>query len=88
MDWPNAKYGDFLYDVAWLDFWAAEGRFQAQFHQYYLAHNWAIPPYTERIRCYQAYMGLNALRFFAKTENYPAYQWVQDRISAIFPPGS
>lgn len=88
LDWPNAKYGDFLYDVAWLDFWAAEANFHAQFHQYYLTHGWAIPHYTERIHCYQAYMGLNALRFFAKVGNHPAYQWVQSRISTIFPSGS
>ena len=25
LDWANAKYGDFLYDVAWLDFWSLFG---------------------------------------------------------------
>lgn len=80
LDWPNAKYGDFLYDVAWLDFWAPGVDFQGRFHHYYLAHNQAVPYYEQRIRCYQYYIGLEGLRFFAKTNNEPAYQWVRRRI--------
>lgn len=85
LDWANAKYGDFLYDVAWLDLWSPDSDFQGQFRDYYLAHERPVSHYTERIHCYQAYMGLNALRFFAKAGNRAAYGWVRERMVAIFP---
>jgi hygromycin-B 4-O-kinase len=81
LDWQEAGYGDHLYDVAQLDFWDAEGRWADRFHDHYRDQGFAVPHYTERIRCYQLYTGLNALRFFAKQGNEDAYRWTRNRLS-------
>ena len=80
LDWIDAKYGDFVYDVAWLDFWAPELDFRARFAAHYAGLGPHIPHYDERMLCYAAYIGLDALRFFAKTANSGAYQWARERM--------
>lgn len=85
LDWGEAKYGDFLYDVAWLDMWSPGTGYQARFADYYTEHGRAVPHFEARIRCYQAYIGLDGLRFFAKSGDEQSYQWVRSRLSTIFP---
>ena len=78
LDWLDAKYGDFVFDIAWLDLWSPEGRFAERFQHYYATKGTRVEHFTERLRCYQCYIGLDALRFFAKTQNYAAYRWIRD----------
>lgn len=80
LDWANAKYGDFLLDVASLTA-SAKVDYVAAFQQFYQAHNRKIPHYFERIRCYQCYANLDGLRFFAKTGNLSGYQWIKQSIA-------
>ena len=81
LDWVNAQYGDFLYDVAWLDFWpSAERDVRGRFAAQYAERGIAVPNYGERILCYQCAIGLNALRFFAQRQNEESYRWVRQTI--------
>lgn len=80
LDWLDAKYGDFLFDVACLDFWSDELDFRGRFAAHYAERGVATPRYAERILCYQSYLTLDAMRFFAKRQNEEAYRWVRDRI--------
>ncbi len=82
LDWINAEYGDFVYDIAWLDFWAPGLGFDRRFAAYYATQRRPVPDYAERLRCYQYYIGLNALRFFAKSDQQPAYIGTRDRLLA------
>lgn len=82
LDWINAKYGDFVYDIAWLDFWAPALQFGEQFARHYAAQGRAVPAYAERRRCYEYHIGLEALRFFAKTGQRPEYIGTRDRLLA------
>lgn len=81
LDWANAQYGDFLFDIAYLSA-SAQVDFVAAFQQYYYDHNRVVPYYLERVRCYQCFSTLDGLRFFAKTNNYDGYQWVKRGIAA------
>jgi hygromycin-B 4-O-kinase len=87
LDWANAVYGDFLYDVAWLDMWADSCSYgldiNGRFQQYYQAKNRHIPHYNERFRCCQCYIALDSFRFYAKIGNEKMYQWMKDRILGI-----
>jgi hygromycin-B 4-O-kinase len=83
LDWQEAGYGDHLYDVAQIDFWDAEGRWADRFHDHYENLELTVPHFPERIRCYQLYTGLNALRFFAKQGNEDAYRWVRERLGEV-----
>ena len=82
LDWIAARYGDFLYDIAWLDFWAAGAHLSDRFARHYAAQGRAVPHYAERLLCYHCYIGLSALLFFAKTGDQPAYTFVRDRVLA------
>lgn len=82
LDWLDAKYGDFLYDVAGLDFWAPELDFRDRFAAHYAERGIAVPRYAERVLCYQCYVALDALRFFAKRQNEASYRWVRERITS------
>lgn len=80
LDWANAQYGDFLFDIAYLTA-SAKVDYVVAFQQYYRAHNRVVPHYWERIRCYQCYAALDGLRFFAKAGNLDGYQWVKRSIA-------
>jgi hygromycin-B 4-O-kinase len=88
LDWVDAKYGDFLYDIAWLDFWAASPDsidFPATFAEHYAAMGVTIPNYAERLACYQHYIALDAFRFCAKANDEWGYHWMCDRLHALNP---
>ena len=83
LDWMNARYGDFLYDIAWLDFWSPKDGWPERFQKYYRSMGREVPFYSERVLCYQTYMALDALKFYAKGGNKEAYQWASDHIFAL-----
>jgi hygromycin-B 4-O-kinase len=74
LDWVDAKYGDFVYDLATLDFWCAWLHVSDHFQQYYQQRHSAVPFYAQRLLCYQCYLALDGLRFFAASANEQAYQ--------------
>ena len=76
VDWGNAMYGDFLYDLARLDFWApgypameavdvlaeAEGHFRSA--------GVVVPDFAERVRCCEVHIGLDAQTYNAFTQRW------------------
>jgi hygromycin-B 4-O-kinase len=83
LDWANMKYGDFLFDVAWLNFWPSPVRYEDLFRRYYAERGRAVPHYEERLRCYTCHIGLVALRFFAHTGQRAPYSWARDRVRTL-----
>ncbi len=83
LDWANASYGDFLFDVAWLDIGLPGLDFNGRFQHFYHINNRAIPHYHERLRCYHCYIALDSFRFYAKTGQETAYQTMRNRILTI-----
>jgi hygromycin-B 4-O-kinase len=80
LDWIDAKYGDFLYDVAWLDYWFPGGGLAERFEHHYAARGIAVPGYGQRLDCYRSFIALDALRFYAKVGDREGYEWARDRI--------
>lgn len=74
LDW-EAMYGDFAYDIAWMDFWPRGVDHVEIFGQHYKKAGMPMDNFRERIACYKNYMGLDAMKFFAKTGNRKAYDW-------------
>lgn len=82
IDWGNACYGDPLYDVAWLQWWfAKEGEPDAVASL--CARHAAASHYAERIACYTYHLGLDDLRFYAKTGRRTQYAWTRARLLAL-----
>ncbi len=77
LDWLDARYGDFVYDIAILDYWSPRLRVSEHFRQYYQERRFVVPEYETRILCYQCYMTLGAMRFFAKSNAEKSYQFVR-----------
>jgi hygromycin-B 4-O-kinase len=76
IDWGNAGYGDPLYDVAWLRRVNALGE---TFVDPTLldARYGAAPHYLDRIACYELALGLDDLRFYAKTGRHEQYEAIK-----------
>lgn len=74
LDWIDAKYGDFLYDVAYLDYWCGWLRVSERFLEYYRAQRREVPFYAERVLCYQCHHALGGMRFFAASGDEQGYQ--------------
>ncbi len=80
LDWLDAGYGDFVYDIATLDFWSPWLGVREAFQHYYQQRQWELPFYEERLLCYQCYHALGGLRFFAKSGHKEGYQFTRQII--------
>jgi len=76
VDWGNAAYGDFLYDLARFDFWRpwypawgmvdVLGAARAHFDEIGLD----VPDFEARVRCYEVHIGLDAQAYDAFTHRW------------------
>ena len=83
LDWANAMYGDFLYDVAWLDIGYPDADYRSRFEQFYRQRNRSIPNYRERLMCYQCYICLDSMRWYGMSGKMSDYEWMRGRILNI-----
>jgi len=72
--WLDARYGDFVYDIATLDYWTPTLGVSEHFRRYYQDRQITVPAYDERILCYQCFVTLDAMRFYAKSGDETRYQ--------------
>jgi hygromycin-B 4-O-kinase len=80
LDWVDAKYGDFVFDIAPFDFWCPWLHVSEGFQQYYQQRQREVPFFKERLLCYQCYHALSALRFYAASTHKQGYQLTRARI--------
>jgi hygromycin-B 4-O-kinase len=71
--------------MAGLDFWIPELRMRERCQHYYQQRLGVIPFYEERVLCYECYIAMSAMRFFAKKWDEQAYQWTRRRILQLLP---
>lgn len=83
LDWANALYGDFLFDIAWLDLWLVGGQVKERTRPVYSAAKMPLQHYEERILCYQHYIALDGMRFYAKTNQPHAYRFAKERLKQL-----
>jgi hygromycin-B 4-O-kinase len=82
LDWGGSKYGDFLYDVAWLIF--GSDRYDADtFRRHYDSLDTPIPHFRERVFCYQSHIGLGITGFFAATQQPKKFTRARDRLTCL-----
>jgi hygromycin-B 4-O-kinase len=79
IDWGSAMYGDHLYDVAWLSFWApwhgwATIDFGAEAREHYRRSGLVVDRVAERLRCYELHIGLDAQTWFASRGDWAALE--------------
>ncbi len=77
IDWGCAMYGDFLYDIAWLQFWspwypAWQGiDFGREALRHYESNGLDVPEFDERLRCCQVRIGLDGQAYNAFKGRWP-----------------
>ena len=81
LDWAGSKYGDFVYDVAWLSFWAVKNDPKKVAENFY--RSMEIPDFEERLLCYKLRIGLSSLSFYAYSGQKDKYDLVKDRTLSL-----
>ena len=82
VDWQCAMYGDFLYDAAWLAFWAGWNSawdgidWLEEFSRRHAAIGLDVPSYAQRMLAYRIHIGLDGLR-------YNAYMGRWDEVAVV-----
>lgn len=70
-DWGCSMVGDFLYEIAWFDFWApwhpglAAIDLPSKALEHYRATGVEVPLFAQRLRCYNLHIGLEHLAYLA-----------------------
>ena len=82
LDWADSKYGDFLFDIAWLNFWNPNRNPMSFFEDYY-ANEEPTENFTERVLCYQLLIGLGSLSFYAYSNQKEKYESSKKKLSSL-----
>lgn len=86
IDWQDARYGDPLFDLTYLIFWQNNEITKATIDLYIKqSQNLGIElvNFEERIRCYKYYIGIDGMRFSAKTNDKNLYDFIVDKLSTM-----
>jgi hygromycin-B 4-O-kinase len=83
IDWAVSKYGDFLFDVAYQDWQSPARRYRQHFRELYAARGQDVPDFDARVDCYSAWMGMDSLRFYARTGEAEQYEVAKQRLLAL-----
>jgi hygromycin-B 4-O-kinase len=78
--WVDATYGDPLVDMAMLDFWDPDHDIQRRYARRRAEKGETESQCGERVLCYQCNISLEAMKFFAKTDQQSRYRWTRARI--------
>ncbi|MGB1285785.1 MAG: phosphotransferase [Aggregatilineales bacterium] len=79
INWTDAGYRDFVFDVAYADYWW-DNDIASRFIAHWSAIGLDVPDARERLLCYQLYTGLDGMRFFAKVNQEDGYRYNHTRI--------
>ncbi len=88
-DWGSSHLGDFLYDLAWLEFWSPWYPAMSQIDVVGAAHarfgesGANLDHFDERMRCGLIHIGLDHLAYNAWTGNRNALDAVDDRLRGV-----
>ena len=58
LDWAEMRCGDFLYDIAYLDYYDTPLDYTEAFGEHYASKKLSVPHFAERIQCYKLHIFL------------------------------
>ncbi|MCH9753672.1 MAG: aminoglycoside phosphotransferase family protein [Alphaproteobacteria bacterium] len=86
IDWAEAKIGDFLYDIAWLDFWSfwsKDVKYSVEMKEIYAKANMDFSNYEERLKCYMLKIGLCGMAIASHFNKKGDYDYVVSRMQSL-----
>ncbi len=75
-DWEHSLFGDFVYDIAWIDFWCfrPENTYSKLYcEKYKSSERLDFENYDERLQCYKLFIGMTAAGFFSESNQKDKY---------------
>lgn len=81
LDWGDARFGDYLYDIAHLLYWwpwFAQWRdidVLGEVERHYRAKQLDLVDLHARIQCYQMHIGLGAMTYHCYTKRWDEFEW-------------
>lgn len=87
IDWGNCKYGDWVFDVAWMDFWTPAFEFGHKYAKRLPDLRLHTTHFTQRLLCYRIIIALRAINFFRQKGSPDSVTWVRNRLGdiSVFP---
>ena len=85
LDWGSSLYGDFLYDIAWLEFWAPwhpsmeAAHIPTEARRHYQSLRLDVEDLDARLRCYMLHIGLDHQTYHAATGNFDELTAITER---------
>jgi len=89
VDWGCSLYGDFLYDVAWVVFWAPwypawRGiDFRSEAARHFREIGLDVPHFDERLQCYHLHIGLDSMKYNAFKQRWDELDSVARQVLAV-----
>ena len=84
LDWGEAAYGDFMFDVSWLNVWDSEIDYGRAAREHYTSTGRDIDHYDERLRLYELSIAAGSLAFFAFHHPQSVYLQNERRFKHMF----
>jgi hygromycin-B 4-O-kinase len=75
-DWEHSLFGDFVYDIAWIDFWCFRPKntySELYYKKYKDSRNLDFDNYDKRLQCYKLFIGMTAAGFFSESNQKDKY---------------
>jgi hygromycin-B 4-O-kinase len=84
-DWAESLLGDFVYDIAYLDFWSDDIFYKQRWQEWIRdrATGLSLEYFEERFRCYLLHIGLKGLAIAAIQNDLEDYTLVKAKIQTI-----
>ena len=82
IDWANMRYGDFLYDIAWMTHWGNVA-WSKEVLKFYEMEVGVVDRLRERIWCYHLHIGMTSLKYFKHAGKKDAYERELKKIQSM-----
>lgn len=85
LDWAESRLGDFVYDIAYLEFYADDISYKQRWQEWAAGKqlSLACANFEQRIQCYMLHIGLASLAIAAIQNDIEDYMQVKARMQAI-----
>jgi hygromycin-B 4-O-kinase len=83
LDWAELRLGDFVYDIAYLEFWSNDVPYKAFWQEWTASRRLKVDNFEQRMQCYLAHIGLASLAIASIRNEYHDYNLVKSRMQRL-----
>jgi hygromycin-B 4-O-kinase len=83
LDWAESRLGDFVYDIAYLNFWSKTISYKQLWQEWSKHKKLDTCNFEKRMHCYMLHIGLGSLAIAAVQDNIEDYTQVKARMQTI-----